>query len=388
MKNIFKYASLLAAAVMLVACEGTSPTGDLKLTSDKNLIKVNEEATLTVTLGGKVITEGVVFYDSEMNMLDLPDFKFSSDKTGKYEIWANYGSQESETIAITVTDLDIPETPADPQPESTDFKVRVLLTEFTTTGCSWCPSMKAVLHDAFADEATADKVVLSTCHSSLVGQVPDPAYIQTGYEDFSGSTGMPFVFCDMYYGFPYTQSLTDADVRGLMDELCTDKADKAVGIAVSSTLKNNQIVAKVTVKAAASASYRIGAFLLEDGIYGRQTSATAEWMHTHNDVIRHIDAVQYVAGKETFTGHPLGEIETGKTADYAFAWLLDDIWAAGRRNGESYGGYSWDDPVLENLHMAVFVCAVDTNEKGEEFYRVVNAIDCPVNGETPYEYAK
>ena len=38
--------------------------------------------------------------------------------------------------------------------------------------------------------------------------------------------------------------------------------------------------------------------------------------------------------------------------------------------------------------MAVFVCTTDVNEKGEEFYRVVNAIDCPINAKTPFEYAE
>lgn len=388
MKNLLKYASLLAAAVMLFSCGDTTPTGDLKLSSDKNLIMVDEEATLTVTLGDRVVTEGVVFYDAKNNVLDLPDFKFSASEPGRYAIWANYGSQVSETLEITVTDIDIPETPADPQPESTDFKVRALMTEFTTTGCSWCPSMKAVLHEAFEDASVADMVVLSTCHSSLVGSVPDPAYYRTEYETFSKSTGMPYVFCDMYYGFPYTQSLTSADVKGLIRDLCSEKSGKAAGIAVSSTLKNNQIIAKVTVKAGETGAYRIGAFLLEDGIYGRQTSATAEWMNTHDDVIRHIDASSYIGSQETFYGHQLGEISAGKTADYVFAWMLEDIWAQGRKNGESYGGYPWDDAVVENLHMAVFVCTTDTNEKGESFYRVVNAIDCPINGETPYEYAK
>ena len=389
MKNILKYASLLVAAVMLLSCgEKENAGGKLVLTSDRNLIGINEEAVITVTLGDKVITEGVVFYDSDMKVLDLPDFKFSADKAGKYEIWANYLSYESETLTITVTDLEMPETPADPQPESTDFKVRALMTEFTTTGCSWCPSMKALLHDVFADESVADMVVLSTCHSSLVGGVPDPGYIKTEYETFSKSTGMPYVFCDMFYGFPYSQALTSNDIKGLIQELCNEKKDESVGIAVSSKLENNQVVAKVTVKAAKSGAYRVGAFLLEDGIYGKQSSATADWMHTHNDVIRHIDASYYVNGVETFYGHLLGEIASGKTADHMFAWMLDDIWKTGKRNGESYGGCAWNDPVLENLHMAVFVCAIDVNDKGEEFYRVVNAIDCPVNGETPYEYAK
>ena len=56
MRNIIKYASLLLAAAMLFACEGVETNDTLKLTSDKNLLQLGEEATLTVTLGTKVIT--------------------------------------------------------------------------------------------------------------------------------------------------------------------------------------------------------------------------------------------------------------------------------------------------------------------------------------------
>ena len=79
MKNIFKIASLLAAAVMLFSCHGYYDPNDpanggsggpvddgvLRIKSDKNLIQTfgGDHATLTVTLGSKVITEGVTFFD-------------------------------------------------------------------------------------------------------------------------------------------------------------------------------------------------------------------------------------------------------------------------------------------------------------------------------------
>ena len=284
--------------------------------------------------------------------------------------------------------FEIPETPADPKPSSTDFKARTLITEFTTTGCSWCPSMKRVLHGALEDAETADKVVMTACHSSLVNSVKDPAYIRTGYEDFSGATGLPFVFCDMYYGFGYYNGLSAKDLMGLFDELCTEKEAAAAGIAVTSSLEDGQLVAKVTVKAAQTGSYRVGAFLLEDGIYGKQTSAGEDdWMHNHDNVIRYIDSRYYSnAGREQFYGHSVGEVEAGKTADHVFVWMLDDIWSKGALAGEQYGGYYWDPFVENNLHLAVFVSTISTDDKGNEYYYVNNAIDCPVNGQTPYEY--
>ena len=66
--------------------------------------------------------------------------------------------------------------------------------------------------------------------------------------------------------------------------------------------------------------------------------------------------------------------------------LCDDIWEEGALNGELYGGYYWDEFNKENLHLAVFVSTVGTDEKGNQYYYVNNVIDCPVNGDTPYEY--
>lgn len=389
MKRFFHYASLLLAAVMLAACEGNDPVGELTITSDKNLIQTfgGDYATLTVKLGNQVIKEDVTFYDGNDEIIEINDFKFATDKAGVYEIWANYGTYISDKITIMAIDVALPATPADPQPENTDFKVRSLVTEFTTTGCVYCPSMKRVLHEALDDAATADKVVMSACHSSLVNSVPDPAFIKTDYKDFSKST-MPYVFCDMYYGFGYYQSLTSADLRSLFSELVESKEDLAAGIAVAARLENDSMVAKVTVKASTTANYRVGAFLLEDGVKATQSSAgNDDWMHTHDNVIRYIDAQTFTNGKSQFYGYSLGEIKAGETADYVFSWLLNDIWEKGSDAAESYGGgIPWAARDDSKLHMAVFVSAIDVDDKGNQFYRVVNAIDCPVNGETKFEY--
>ena len=72
MNKIMKYASLLMAAVMLVSCGGTIDPGNestgkkaLKLTADKTLIQTfgGDYATLTLTLDGEPVTEGVTFFD-------------------------------------------------------------------------------------------------------------------------------------------------------------------------------------------------------------------------------------------------------------------------------------------------------------------------------------
>ena len=409
MKRFFNYASLLMAAVVLFSCQGTvdpdqiepnpdpnpeKPTPEkpkpepedleLKLTASRNLVQVNvDEVILTVYLGDEVITDDVTFYDGNFKVLNIPNFRYIAPKAGDQVIWASYGTYNSDEILIKAIDIPIPETPEDPQPESTDFKARVLMTEFTTTGCAYCPNMKILLHNALSDESVADKVVLTACHSGLINGKADPAFVKTTFDDFCNVSGFPNVNFDMYYSFG-NYTVGASEMRQLINDMYSVKADVAAGIAVNSALYDESLVAKVTVKAAVDAEYRIGAFLLEDGIYGVQSGGTAEdWMNTHDGVIRYIDS-QY--GKDQYFGHSVGVVEKGCTADYVFDWDLDVIWSEGALKGEQYGNYYWDEFVMENLHLVVFVSTIGTDDKGNQFYYVNNVIDCPINGLTPYEY--
>lgn len=396
MKNILKYASLLVAAVMLIACEGQSggPTGSvggnkLEITADKGFVQTfgGDFVTLTVTLGGQPVTEELMFFDANQDdkILDIKDGKFSTDKVGEYSIWVNHGTMNSEPVIIRAIDVEIPETPADPKPESTSFKTRVLLTEFTTTGCGFCPKMKSLLHNVFSDKTYEEKVVEVTCHSSLVNSVGDPAYVKTSYESFAAIDGMPYVLCDNYDG-TIKWNWEISAVKSLLDKMIEVKGD-GTGIAVNSVIKDNQLVAKVTIKASKTNQYRVGAMLLEDGIYGQQSSATETWMHTHNDVIRYIDASYRSNGNEYYHGHSVGSVEAGKTADFVFVWDLAKIWEDGNKYADMYGNSKWNAFVMENLHMAVFVSTIGTDYKGNERYYVNNVIDCrKLNGETKFEY--
>lgn len=398
MKNLYRYASLLAAAVMLLSCSGQvdpdqGQTGNnqaLKITSDRNILQANVDvASITVTLGDEVITSDVVFFNGDDEVIELDDFKFVAPCAGDHVLWASYGTYISDEISIRAIDIPIPETPADPNPSSTAFKARVLMTEFTTTGCGYCPNMKLLIHGAMEDAAVADKVVLTACHSDLVNSKADPAYVKTEFDTFCGSPGFPCVDFDMYSMFNnYTVSVSE--FKKMVNEFHSAKENMAAGIAVTSSFSrdDNKIVAKATVKAAVPGPYRVGAFLLEDGIYGSQSGGSAQsWMNIHDGVIRYFDCTYFSrSGKEQFYGYSVGDIEAGGTADYVFDWDLDEIWEKGALNGEMYGNYYWDPFVMDNLHLVVFTTTLAETDNGDQFYYVNNVVDCPINGDTPYEY--
>ena len=51
-----------------------------------------------------------------------------------------------------------------------------------------------------------------------------------------------------------------------------------------------------------------------------------------------------------------------------------------------YGNYYWDEFVVDNLRLVVFVTTSAQDEKGNTYYYVNNVIECPINGKTPYQY--
>ena len=376
MRNILKSASLLLAAVMLVSCHGNSGDeqgggttgGKLEITADKTLIQSNgsDVATLTVTLDGKVVTDGVAYFDGSNNILDIADGKFSVTAPGSYKVWASYGTYVSEKITIRAIAIPVPATPADPKPASTDFKTRVLLTQFTGVECGFCPKMMHILHPIL-DYPDEDRVVWVAAHSYNSN---DPAYFSPRYSEEMGVAGYPYAVLDHYFGFEwYTFSSSDA-LSAKIDDFVSVKKDVAAGIAVNVKLTGREIVAKVSVKSPEKANYKIGGFLLEDGLYARPQSGDADWMNTHDACIRYIDA------GTNYDGIDLGQIGKGEVVDEVFVWNIDDIWKTNLSIGY------WDECVVENLRVAFFVSTTDTQGN----YYVNNAVQCKLNTMLPFEY--
>ncbi len=394
MKTIFKIVSLLAAVAALFSCDDTIDSTDdsgFKVTVDKNVIRNfgGDYATFTVKMDGQEVKEGVVFHDAKNNdaVVDMPDFKFSSEETGKYSFWVEYGTEMSDEIEIMVVSVDIPDTPGDPKPESTDFKSRVLVTQFTAAGCAPCAGLKLILHEAMEDPEVMDRIVFTACHPTVVNSMKDAAFISTKYYNFSGATGVPYMLMDMYSGTSYYPTWKAQNIVDIFNECYDAKKDTPTGIAVNAVLKDGQLITKATIKAGETGNYRIGAFLLEDGIYATQNNAgDNEWMHTHDGCIRYIDSEYYSGGSRQYYGHSVGKVEQGKTADYLFAWDLDEIWTAGNKAAGQNNAGKWEPFVEDNLHVVVFVSTIGTDERGNEFYYVNNVVDCRVNDTLEFEY--
>jgi major membrane immunogen (membrane-anchored lipoprotein) len=122
MKKI-SIASLLCAAVMCFSC-GEAPNeettiNNVTLSSDRNVIKCDGIDASTLVLvddEGKVVTDGIEFYDNNMNAVTLKNGKFTADEAGEYTIWAAYKTFNSNQITIKAINADIPAPAADPKP--------------------------------------------------------------------------------------------------------------------------------------------------------------------------------------------------------------------------------------------------------------------------------
>ena len=162
------------------------------------------------------------------------------------------------------------------------------------------------------------------------------------------------------YNFYHTtqSSYNDAHIMGQIDALW--KAEGAdAGIAAAATLASKSVVVNTEVKAAVANDYRITAWLLEDGIYAKQTNATEEWMNTHDNAIR-----QRVSSDD-ISGVDLGTIAVGETKSTALT--LNII------------GNKWN---RDNLKVMVIVSA--KNAKGQ--FEVANVAICPMNDVVTYDY--
>lgn len=361
-----KFASLLfAAAVMVISCDKTG--GDdtdmdarFYISSDKNVIQSNgsDVATFTAVLDGKDVTSETTFYFKD-SMTPLEGNKLSADKAGVYNVIGMYGTfYREEPVSVTAIDMPVPAPAEDPAASNTSFVHRAFLTQYTGTGCKYCPGMIRALRTAFEDEETKNMAVHSAVHSYNVG---DPAYI-TGPK----ASGYPYLEIDMAVSFSY--DLDPEAKAGVLKKAISERvsAPAKVGISANPVVKDDVLVVTVEVKAAEAGEYYLGVWFMQDNVYGQQTDGLGIADNSYN---YHENCVRSADSRfgNTYAGYPLGEIKAGKTVQRTFVLNIDKE--------------TWKLKDMNNLHFAAFVTA-----KNGRNYNVVNVVDCEISEPTPYQY--
>ena len=391
MKTLKTLALLLVGALAFVGCNPVDDGGNegkkrLVLVANKTTIYDNgtDGATFTLYYDGMTVEAGD--YDLYIDAGDemVVGNTFYSTTQGTFEIWAAYGTLISNSVNINVvaTPPAAPAAPQDNNPSKTNFVRRTLLTQFTGTGCGYCPLMMNALHQVLTNDVYGDKVVVAAAH---LYNENDPCWLAEAQtlDNAMGVQGYPSVYSDLNrngYG--------DASFAAL--KKCIDDAQARTtvkgGIAVNSAYhaEEEYIVLNATVKAKETTEFRIGAWLLEDNIYGKQSVYPDPYKGTgdliqpldgvdfnnHNNVIRLADSK---ATNTDFSGFSLGVIEAGKTASREFAFKLKPHY-----NDANARYYNHN-----NLRVIVFI---STNENGKWY--VNNVVKCPKHGSVDFEYAE
>lgn len=340
---------------------GSKPLGELTLTVDEPVIRADGQsvATFTVMVGETVVTEGVQFYDGNDKPVELPDMKFTTTTAGTYSFWVSYKTKFSEKVEIMAMSAMVPVIPTDPQPSSTDFHRRSLLIQFTGTGCGYCPLMVNTIRRLASDTSYADKFVHTACHTY---NDTDPAYIQTNLTGAMGVGAYPSCIFNLDKTTLFQTNTSDAAIKDYLDKKYDEGA--RVGVAGACVTDGSQLVLRAGIKAGKAGSYRLAAWVLEDGIVGKQQNYMAKdefgmGFDVHDNCIR---AIYGQNASKDFTGQ-IFNLEAGETGDMFVIFDMPSYW------------------VQENLHVVVFASAQDGTT-----YTVNNCIDIPVNSSAAFSY--
>ena len=387
MKALKFLAMFFLAALAFVGCEpgnneSEEKTKSLILVADKTTIYDNgvDAVTFTLYYDGLILESGYTLYNNET---PLEGNTFTSTEQGTFNIWASYGTAYSKEIGVNViaTPPAAPAAPEDTNPSKTNFVRRTLLTQFTGTGCGYCPLMMNALHQILTNATYGNKVVVAAAH---LYNTSDPCWLDDAQtlDNALGVTGFPSVYADLD-----KNSQGDATFASLKS--CINKSQNRVGvkggIAVNSKYDADKgyININVLVKAKEATEFRVGAWLLEDNIYGKQSVYQDPYsssgvliqpldgvdFNTHNNCIRIADSK---ATNTDFTGYSLGTIEAGKTASREFAFEL-------KTNGTGGKNY-WNH---DNLRVIVFI-----STKEDSKWYVNNVVKCPKEGSVDFEYTE
>ena len=359
--KLAKFFALALAALAFVGCgeptpdgPDVKPTGYAVLVANNNSVEVNTPIEFTVTAAdGTDLTADAVIYDKS-NDYAVVENPFTPAMDGDYEFYAVVGDIITNTVKVSVVPT-IPALPEDSEPTNTVFNHRILLVDHTGNTCGYCPHMMKALKTVSETGDYHSKYYEAMAHTYSNG---DPAFSGAAsmVSNHHGVSNYP----TLTYNFYHTtqSSYNDAHIMGQIDALW--KAEGAdAGIAAAATLASKSVVVNTEVKAAVANDYRITAWLLEDGIYAKQTNATEEWMNTHDNAIR-----QRVSSDD-ISGVDLGTLAVGETKSTALT--LNII------------GNKWN---RDNLKVMVIVSA--KNAKGQ--FEVANVAICPMNDVVTYDY--
>ncbi len=364
--KLTKFFAFAFAALAFVGCDEKTPdqkeplptpTGDIKLAADKTAVKIGDTVTFTVTdAENQDVTSQALIYDEDFNEVGS---QVTFNESGSYSFFATVGSANSNYVSVIVM-AEVPEVPADPQPENFTFNHRGLVIDQTGVNCGYCPQATEQLKTLENTEwhQYYNEV---TCHAgSYAGGDPGNSAAANALNQFQSSmiSGYPCILVN-FYGEPVDYGYTSV-INVLKNYVQKDGVD--VGISLAVTGDESCVYAAAQVKSGVAQEYKITAWLLESNIYSpNQAGATKDYHRIYNNALRNMS---HEYSKTNVQGDSY-TFEANEVKDLAFELpIISKNWK------------------YENMSVLVIVSAKDANGRWE----VANSAVCKFNEAKEFEY--
>lgn len=253
--------------------------------------------------------------------------------------------------------------PADPEPERYEgFVKRVLLLQATGTWCGWCPAVMASIKE-YNNSFSDGMAVFAAAHNrdAMSNDFADKVI------QWLSVSGFPTLNINLVPGETVSCYTNGSDVvtanvdaiRKVVETYTAKDAKSAIAAVVRADKASNKVEVEAKIKIAEGGSYRVAAWLLEDGILDNSqqnyTDLTDDFS-THNNVLRQSSA-------SLAFGDKLGDsLPAGSTEDYSCSFTLSS-------------------EKMDNCRVIIMVTAPEGG-----VFAVDNVVMCPLNDKVGFEY--
>lgn len=335
----------------------------LSASSDHFVADGEDVLVLTVMSGDMDVTSEAQLY---ANNQPMEGNSFTTTETGKYKFFAKYNGQVSNQIVVEATlspiELELPE---DSQPDTFDgFGRKVLFTQATGTWCGYCPYMIRSI-EMFKESGThaGNTVVVATHGSDELSCMASEAVVRA-----LNVQGFPSAYFNLNPSLlveNYDPSYNAGNIDRVAGEVLATPANVGISAVTGFNGDATAVGVRVAVKVGTTGSYRINAWLIEDGVSAYQSSY---WDGFASGVISHDHVLRAASSTDPIQGALLDGKETCEKETTV----------------EFYHGFDTNGISVADVQHCKVVVLV-TAEQGGKYY-VDNVIECPVGESMPFVY--
>lgn len=335
------------------------------LTANSTYIRCGETITFAVTYAEEDVTSEATIYDY-YTKAEVTN-PYTPAEAAERVFYATYNNRTSKVLTVNVIPEYTPDLPEDANPESFDFNQRMLIVDHTGVGCGYCPNMKSMLKSleenadygykfyiVYAYSFNQSEICYSSASKTFWNYYKDVC--STSYMPLTGYPSATFNYCRDYAAAP-------GGIKTKIDEYWVE--NPSASVALAATIKDDKYVVNVEVKSAESQNIHLALWVLEDGIYAKQSGGYEEWMNNHNSVLR--DCLTG-ASKSDISGIDFGYIQANSTMSRVYQF---DLFEAAAWNSDNF---------------KIIAVISSPNEEFDNRYEVIDTAMCAIDGTATHEY--